>query len=267
MPMSLASSDSARQGHQPSETHHSQSVGRALGGLPYDQMPDEPRKVPLGLACPRCGSSTTGVEYCGVCGLHLTEQDELPTRERWERLQAEDAAGSRQQRKSASGSSWGERWSSLSRASRTGLLGGVGALVAALVLVAAMSGDSRDSVGDAGSPTDSRPSAVEPAPEERCVDRWNAADFPSKIFATNLAQQGEVVATVGFSNDFPDRCQIVIAAPDLGGGIFQVFRESSDETQGPFQAISSGSPGELPESAKQWNARISSDGAITFGYP
>lgn len=38
--------------------------------------------------CPRCGSPTDGSSaYCGTCGLHLLDEDELPTRERWEQQQ------------------------------------------------------------------------------------------------------------------------------------------------------------------------------------
>lgn len=41
--------------------------------------------------CPRCGSEAHEQEYCQTCGLHLTQQAELPTRAQWEESQADDA--------------------------------------------------------------------------------------------------------------------------------------------------------------------------------
>lgn len=40
------------------------------------------------LVCPRCGAVAAENEYCSTCGLHLAQQPELPTRERWEARQA-----------------------------------------------------------------------------------------------------------------------------------------------------------------------------------
>lgn len=229
-------------------------------------MADEANIVPTGLVCPRCGSPTTGAEYCGTCGLHLTDEDELPTRERWEQLRVERATGP--VRPPASGAApLGERWASRSRNARIGILGAAIAAIAAIVLIVSLSGGGSDE--EPSLAADAPFSEPEPLPEERCVERWNGTDetFTGKSSAARFAQRGEVVATVGFSRDFPDRCQIVIAAPDLGTGLVQVYRESSGDYGGPFQLLTGGSVTSLPDSAKQWNARVSSDGDITLGYP
>lgn len=110
--------------------------------------------VPKGLVCPRCGSPATGSEYCGTCGLHLAEQDELPTRERWEQRpgkwsQSPDPGSPRGAGPSPSLATWRARWTALPSRWRAGALAVSALLLVLAVTVIATSGGGDDNTSSA----------------------------------------------------------------------------------------------------------------------
>jgi hypothetical protein len=103
-----------------------------------------------------------------------------------------------------------------------------------------------------------------PDPRGACIALWNFSESgEGRKEVRGLAEQGTVVATVGFSSDFPDKCQIVVAAPDLAGGFVLIFRQSGGSGEPPgYTLVTPSRVWDLPASAKQWNARGTSDGSI-----
>lgn len=122
---------------------------------------EDPTPNPHGLVCPRCGAPATASAYCGTCGLHLIEQDELPTRERWDRLQSDQALSAELVRAARElgelpdnsrrpTTSWGERWAALSSRARVATISLAAVLIVgvALVVVASGGGETERSAAD-----------------------------------------------------------------------------------------------------------------------
>lgn len=217
--------------------------------------------------CPRCGEPEAGSEFCLTCGLNLLEEDELPTRDDW--------LGARSRRETLTDSKAGAdrpRRPTMAWAPKL-VRPWVVLPVAALIVASAIGIAARGNNGAAPATTDRASEGSVTAPEERCVKLWNQPGASlAKSTATSYAERGEAIATVGFASDFPDRCQIVIASPDSGAGLVQVWRatgpgEDSASPIGAYRPVADGDVTELPTSAKQWNARIGPDGSIELGYP
>lgn len=109
-----------------------------------------------------------------------------------------------------------------------------------------------------------------PSPAGACLALWNLSNSnPAREQVSAYAKYSSLVATVGFSSDLPDKCQIVVAAQDLGEGRAEVYRQYGDfDGEEPaYVRISGGTVTELPPSAKEWNARGRPDGTILLGFP
>ena len=210
--------------------------------------------------CPRCGSAAENYEYCQTCGLHLFAQPELPTRAHWDARASSDTSRELQSGSAAAGTvGWWKRQSARRQATF---------IVASLVFV--LFGSAVAVSGSESTDSSVKPPPPLPDPRGTCIVLWNFSESnPGREQASAFAARGTVVATVGFSIDFPDRCQIVVAAPDLGAGYALVFRQSGGTEEDPvgYQLVTSGSVPQLPASAKEWNARGRSDGTIVLGFP
>jgi hypothetical protein len=135
-------------------------------------------------------------------------------------------------------------------------------VLALIVLVALFSTGTQDPSSEGvGSDDPSAETSSSDAPELRCIERWNASPDdrnPGRIWSNDLDQVP--YAAVGFSADFPDRCLVTLGLPDQYAAV--QFEESSD---GSWRWVGGGMPQELPESAKQWNARRERDGTLVPG--
>ncbi len=107
-------------------------------------MSDDPPTEATTRVCPRCGEPAGQQEYCLTCGLHLADQDELPTRETWAHREAPPLVPGQQSASHASFSvsadpqsprplnpSMKQRWRKVSTGAR--MVIGAAALIPALI--------------------------------------------------------------------------------------------------------------------------------------
>lgn len=132
-----------------------------------------------------------------------------------------------------------------------------------ILLVSGLGGDEAERATDEA--TVEARSEPEPLPEDGCIDRWNNSDFPGREQAASQAERGDVYARVTFANDFPDKCLIILALADVGAGFATIWRESSGDNA--FQLVNATPVNQLTDVDKQWNAKVSSNGTISLGYP
>lgn len=223
---------------------------------------------PTSRVCPRCGSEAGEHEYCQTCGLHLTEQPELPTREQWEAKTIEDAArggpGAVQQEPSPL-TALRHRWTSANRGTRLLSVFVAAVALAAVVMIAALGDESEEATpslaSEDGLPEDG------PAPEQGCVDLWNNGDGNHISRIERFAEGGgEVLASVGYSAEFRDRCLVTVVVVDqITSPTFQ-FMESRGDVGGPFRELGYGRVTDFPESARQYNATVAPDGTLSLGF-
>lgn len=145
-----------------------------------------------------------------------------------------------------------------------------GAMKMRLVLVAAIGmlivgcGDTKGSKESSGPAADA---ASENSDLQRCVDSWNAAARSGQGSNANFGKlwlgPTEKYAAVGFSADFPDRCLVTLADPDLDGAA--QFQESGEG--GWLMTGDTATPSDIPESAKRWNATRAGEGSLSLGAP
>lgn len=134
---------------------------------------------------------------------------------------------------------------------------GVLALLGIVGLVSLSNSGSRDEEPLAENP----PATAAEAPEQGCIDKWNASSS-DRNFGRQWLGGDKLYAAVGFSADFPDRCLVTLASPDMGGQATQI-----QEANGMWVWEGNSSPESVPESAKQWNATREPDGTLTPGPP
>lgn len=215
--------------------------------------------------CPRCGAGVGEHEYCQTCGLHLTQQPELPTRAEWEESRTKE----RWHGDLSPARALERRWRSAPRSARIS----VASLAAVLVLVIgllALIGGSDESGSDglaSNDPQLDESASSSPPPEQACVDLWNNSDGNHLSRISSLAEGGgEVLASVGFSAEFPDRCLVTIVFVDRFDSLTIQFQESQADLGGPlggpFRELGFGPVTEFPDSAKQYNATVSPEGTL-----
>lgn len=236
---------------------------------------------PAARVCPRCGAAADDHRFCPDCGLNLGAESQLPTRAEWEDSQAEkgpDAAvpaappaspletpGEAEAVPPRAGGLAG-LWSRAPRDAKIGAVIGLLAVVALVIILATSGGDSSNESSrgnEAGAPR----GYVGPPPEERCTRLWNSdansqyRDTAKSIVSLGQQDTSNGYAAVGFAVDYPDKCLITIVNSATGAG-FQ-FLEGGYGNE-PF-SIHQTNTSALPDSAKQWNATIESDGTLALG--
>lgn len=115
-----------------------------------------------------------------------------------------------------------------------------------------------------------------------CIDTWNGqpgSDGDLSAYETQGASSGSIgrvmlsnwrdyewtaYISVGFAEDFPDRCLVTAASPDGPQMAVQFVQQSN----GKFMIVNSGSRrttiNDLPESVKKWNAEALSNGDLVM---
>lgn len=235
--------------------------------------------------CPRCGAVAEQHAFCPTCGLNLHEQSELPTQAEWEGGQpsperegthpGSDTHGARRAKVGVLGISGND---GRRRGRALGIL--LAVMVSAAIgiyLVARHSGPSSGALGDTSSSTTTNTGATSDV-SQRCLTLWNNSgnksnqDLVSNVThsAGSSPTASPLYATIGFSSDFPDKCQVAVGAPDQG--VAFVFREGLPSSPADGYGLDSSggrqeTPADLPASAKAWNAHGNPDGTLDPGPP
>jgi len=123
--------------------------------------------------------------------------------------------------------------------------------------------------GDSNQHASTQVVVAPPSAAQLCATKWNGStdsfSTTSKQMVRAISQTGGQATTLyvsaGFSADFPDRCLVTVANPDVGNVV--QFTETS---QGGFRLSGTGRVSDVPDSAKQWNATMTSDGVMLAGF-
>ncbi len=137
---------------------------------------------------------------------------------------------------------------------------GLIALVAAIAGISAMTGDDNTSADADVSVSDN---GDEIAALQTCVDRWNSEDNRIKSVGA-MRGVGEGYVSIGFAEDFPDKCLITVAYPTVDRSL-QFIEAGEGSVSGPYGMPQQGTLASLPESTKQWNAQIDPTGTVKLG--
>lgn len=207
-------------------------------------MPADPHATDP-LVCPRCGAEAA-TDYCGTCGLRLTDLDELPRRSTW-RPETIDAGPSSTTKRDPL---------------RTRVIAGVSvALVAVLVVIAALAGGQSDSpppLADTDTVSTVDPG---PPPEQRCVNLWNGSAERDDRFRNRPA---DAYVSVGFLAEYPDRCVVTVASLSTTPALAFIYRENRSSSERNYDLIFSGLTDQLPETNTDWNATMDSTGDVAL---
>lgn len=76
----------------------------------------------------------------------------------------------------------------------------------------------------------------------------------------SIAVFGAGYASIGFAADYRDKCQITVSFPNAES-FYQFLEANSGSPMGAF-SHSGGQGGDAPDSAKDWNATINTDGTL-----
>jgi hypothetical protein len=214
--------------------------------------------VNQGIQCRDCGTTVPAdANFCGSCGAAVATGDS-----HWSGGETADDAV---QTVSEATPDTRTRWHH-SREARF-IFGGV---VAALLLTVVLALGSNDDSADADTKTADAEVVTEtvdegPPPEERCVDLWNGADAETaRGMGSVYRSMGDAYVSVGFADDFPDKCMITVAYPSQDRVSQFIESGSTGGPLGPFGAPSTGNISDLPESTKDWNASMAENGTVTL---
>lgn len=233
---------------------------------------------PSSRVCSRCGGEAGEHRFCPECGLNLSELRELPTRAEWESKESRQRSDATDGKIVTGGSVEGRpslglvpallaRWRSFSSKAQAGI---VGVLILAVGVGLAIAIETKNDKGSASSAESGGGASESEATDiDKCVASWNSGvtenvrSLVKNIGGASLSGGGaQLYASTGYSADFPDRCLVTIANPDIRQAV-QVQEDSS----GSFILSKTASLGELPDSVKQWNAGVDKDGFLTAGSP
>lgn len=167
---------------------------------------------PATRVCPRCGREAGEHEYCQMCGLHLTEQPELPTRRQWEDGQAQD----RTQGARAPSRVLQRPWPSARSSTRIGVLAAAALAFLGIVLVLAL----EVLEGDSG-----------PGPEETVQEYFDAASAGDGARACDQLTRDQERLTGEDVSDFLD------ARTDCAAGLTAIGQALNASERGNLRDV------------------------------